>query len=72
MTTSGKEAIPADLQLPFAFSYPKSVRIRLRDDRIEADSHIWEERENQWREFWRPRGKHTLEAGGKACVDGIE
>ena len=30
----------------------------------------WERREEVWRSFWRPRGRETLEKGGKASVGG--
>ncbi|KAH8120206.1 ER-golgi trafficking TRAPP I complex 85 kDa subunit-domain-containing protein [Phellopilus nigrolimitatus] len=71
IVTAGKDAIPPDLKLPYNFSIPRSVKIRLKDDRLPVDIEKWEEREQQWRDFWKPRGKHSLEAGGKAFVDEI-
>ncbi|KAI5123549.1 hypothetical protein M0805_003369 [Coniferiporia weirii] len=66
---AGKNAIPTDLKLPYTFSKPKSVRIRLKDDRLPTDRVTWEEREQQWHAFWKPRGNHSLEPGGNAFVD---
>lgn len=69
MTTAGETA-SANLSLPFTFSYPKSVKIRLRHDGNPDDAHIWEERKAQWEGFWRSKGKHALETDRKARVNG--
>ncbi|THH11203.1 hypothetical protein EW145_g824 [Phellinidium pouzarii] len=69
IATSGEDAIPLDLNLPFTFSKPKSVKIRLKDDRLPEDISTWEEREQQWRNFWRTKGSQILESGRKAYVN---
>ncbi|EJD04067.1 uncharacterized protein FOMMEDRAFT_106503 [Fomitiporia mediterranea MF3/22] len=68
IATSGKDAIPKDLKLPFKFSRPKSVKVRLPDEHLPQDASTWEERESQWRSFWKDKGNHELKAGGTAFV----
>ena len=70
LATSGIEAIPSDLKLPFRFCKPESVKVRLRDERYSEDLPKWEEREQQWRDFWESKGKHELKPSGTAFVDG--
>ncbi|KAL5534350.1 hypothetical protein ACEPAG_812 [Sanghuangporus baumii] len=68
IATSGQDAIPDDLKLPFRFSRPKSVKVRLNDERHPQDVPVWEEREQQWREFWKGKGKQDLKSGGTGFV----
>ena len=57
--------------MPFAFADAKSIKVRLRDEQQPQDVSIWEEREQKWRDFWKPRGAHVLEAGGNAYAGGL-
>ena len=71
IATHGRHAIPTDLEIPFKFSKPKTLKIRLRDDYDQAEAKIWEEREETWREFWRTKGEHSLDTQRIAYADGM-
>ena len=61
IATHGRQAVPSDLRIPFKFSKPKTVKIRLRDDQDEQDGAIWKLREESWYDFWRGKGKESLD-----------
>ena len=56
--------------LPFKFTIPATSRLQLCRDPVDWQQSEWECREEVWKSFWRPRGRETLEKGGKASVGG--
>lgn len=48
----------------------KDSRIRLAGDFVVGNAESWKQLEEEWEEFWRPRGRERLEQGGKAAVNG--
>jgi hypothetical protein len=60
----------SDLKLPFTFCLSRQTRLRLPRDITEGEPSVWEKREEDWKSFWRTRGKEGLQKNGKAAVDG--
>ena len=59
------------LRLPITFCKSKSTKLRLRDDHFGDDKGEWEERECEWTEFWRARGrKEKLDNRRRGVVNG--
>ncbi|GJE87623.1 ER-golgi trafficking TRAPP I complex 85 kDa subunit-domain-containing protein [Phanerochaete sordida] len=56
------------LELPVRFSQPRETRLRLPGNATDGDPQRWEQLEEQWATFWRPRGKERLQPTGKAAV----
>ncbi len=48
----------------------KKSRLRLPGDAVVGELENWKKLEENWEEFWRPRGPERLEQGGKAAVNG--
>lgn len=48
----------------------KDSRLRLPGDAMVGEPESWKQLEDEWEQFWRPRGRERLEQGGKAAVNG--
>ncbi|KII93831.1 hypothetical protein PLICRDRAFT_36073 [Plicaturopsis crispa FD-325 SS-3] len=59
----------SDLKLPFTLCLVRPTKIRLPRGHLDSEEAEWETREDDWRAFWKSRGKETLEKSGKAAVD---
>jgi trafficking protein particle complex subunit 8 len=60
----------SDLKLPFTFCVTRQIRLRLPRDITDGEPSLWEKREEDWKFFWKSRGKEGLRKSGKAAVDG--
>ncbi|EKM61151.1 uncharacterized protein PHACADRAFT_190295 [Phanerochaete carnosa HHB-10118-sp] len=56
------------LELPVKFCQPGGTRVRLPGNAMNGDPQRWQQLEEQWTTFWRPRGKERLRSTGKAAV----
>ncbi|KAI0697133.1 ER-golgi trafficking TRAPP I complex 85 kDa subunit-domain-containing protein [Cytidiella melzeri] len=63
------DAVKDSLQLPITFCRAKESRLRLPGDAVVGEPHSWKILEEEWEQFWRPRGRERLEQGGKAAVN---
>lgn len=71
LDTSGDKVDLTELKLPLTFCLAKQTKIRLQSDSSGSDLDDWKKREDDWREFWKPRGKETLDNKRTAAVNGI-
>ncbi|KAI0348507.1 hypothetical protein BDW22DRAFT_1350734 [Trametopsis cervina] len=63
------ESVSDSLKLPLQLCKVKDSRLRLPGDAVVGEPESWKQLEEEWEQFWRPRGRERLEQGGKAAVN---
>jgi trafficking protein particle complex subunit 8 len=72
LDTSDKEVNSTDFKLPITFCLANQTKVRLQSDSHGGDLHDWARREDDWRAFWKTRGKETLDNKRRAVVNGAK
>ncbi|KAG8734014.1 hypothetical protein FRC11_013500 [Ceratobasidium sp. 423] len=64
-STSGQEAV-SQLALPVRFCQPHKTQIRVGTLDADEDTHIWDQLEESWKTYWKPKGQCNLRSSGIA------
>ncbi|CAE6523932.1 unnamed protein product [Rhizoctonia solani] len=68
ISTSGQEVV-SQLALPIHFCQPHKTQIRVGTLDADEDTHIWDQLEESWKTYWKPKEQCVLRSSGIAQAE---